>query len=111
MYITDINIHLLVSFTQGLERVALEQCPLNQHIRRLVAEIDPYKCRNIIVHLGVTINTWENLEYQFQHQNPDDLKFMAVLKWKEENKDASFSKLQEALEECDLNRHILCQVQ
>ena len=52
----------------------------------------------------------ENLEYQFQHQSPNDLKFMAVLKWKEENKDASFLQLQKALENCHINKHILCQV-
>ncbi|CAC5391803.1 unnamed protein product [Mytilus coruscus] len=94
----------------GLGRLGLEQCPLDKHILRLVAEIEPYKCRDVIVNLGVTVNTWENLEYQFQHQNPNDLKFMAVLKWKEENKDASFSKLQKALENCHINKHILCQI-
>ncbi|XP_063437419.1 uncharacterized protein LOC134718688 isoform X2 [Mytilus trossulus] len=94
----------------GLGRLELEQCPLDKHIIRLVAEIEPYKCRDVVVNLGVTVNTWENLEYQFQHQNPNDLKFIAVLKWKEGNKDASFSQLQEALENCNINKHILCQI-
>ncbi|XP_071140776.1 uncharacterized protein [Mytilus edulis] len=94
----------------GLGRLELEQCPLDKHIIRLVAEIEPYKCRDVVVNLGVTVNTWENLEYQCQHQNPNDLKFMAVFKWKEENKDASFLQLQKALENCHINKHILCQI-
>lgn len=94
----------------GLGRLELEQCPLNRHIRRLVAEISPYKCRELAIHLGVTVNSWENLEYQFQHQNPDDIKFMALYGWKEAHKSASFSDLSKALTDCDISDHLLCKV-
>ncbi|XP_052075970.1 uncharacterized protein LOC127714062 [Mytilus californianus] len=91
----------------GLGRMALEQCPSDKHLRRMVGELSPGKCRELAIEFGLKVHEWENFETQFQHQISDDFKFAAVQSCREKSRDFTFSTLDRVLEKLELSRHLL----
>ncbi|XP_052098000.1 uncharacterized protein LOC127732856 [Mytilus californianus] len=98
------------SSCKGLGKLEREQCPLPQHIRRLAALLPLVECREIAILLGFQVEEWNDLEYRFQHQPPNDLKFMALWSCTIKNKHFSFEGLINLLEKKGRGAHILCQV-
>ncbi|XP_071155165.1 uncharacterized protein [Mytilus edulis] len=94
----------------GPGNLEFEQFPSDQHLRRLVAELSINICRELAIHLGIEVHVWEDLEYQFQHGNTDNIKFMALWKWKQRDKTACIGDLIQALEKCNISIHNMCQV-
>ncbi|OPL33067.1 serine pats1 threonine-protein kinase, partial [Mytilus galloprovincialis] len=95
---------------RGLGRMALERCPSDKHLRRLVAEFSPGKCRELAIELGLSVNEWENFEYQFQFQIPDDLKLVAIRSCREKSRNFTFHMIVRVLEKLELSHHLLCKV-
>ncbi|XP_076071515.1 uncharacterized protein LOC143042893 [Mytilus galloprovincialis] len=98
------------SSCKGLGKLEREQCPLPQHIRRLAALLSLVECREIAMLLGFQVEEWNDLEYQFQHQPPNDLKFMALWSCIIKKKSFSFGGLISLLEKKGRAAHLLCQV-
>lgn len=96
--------------SSGLGKLEREQCPLPQHIRRLAALLSLVECREIAILLGFQVEEWNDLEYQFQHQPPNDLKFMALWSCIIKKKSFSFGGLISLLEKKGRAAHLLCQV-
>ncbi|VDI74649.1 Hypothetical predicted protein [Mytilus galloprovincialis] len=94
----------------GLGRMALERSPSDKHLRRLVGEFSPGKCRELAIELGLSVHEWENFEYQFQFQIPDDLKFVAIRSCREKSRNFTFRMLVRVLEKLELSQHLLCKV-
>ncbi|XP_052076240.1 uncharacterized protein LOC127714238 [Mytilus californianus] len=95
---------------KGLGTMSLEQCPSDKHLRRLVGELSPGKCRELAIELGLKVHEWENFETQFQNQISDDFKFVAVQSCTEKSRDFTFSTLVRVLEILELTSHLLCKV-
>ena len=72
--------------------------------------LNVYTCRELAIYLGLETKVWEDLEYKFQHGNEDNIKFMAVWKWKQKTPKPSFQHLSDALKQCNYNIHCICQV-
>ncbi|CAG2198991.1 unnamed protein product [Mytilus edulis] len=98
------------SQTRGLGKVEREQCPLPHHIRRLAAQLSPEECRQVTICLGLKVEQWYDLEYQFQHQPSNDLKFMALWSSTIRSRHLCFNDLKNVLDNIGLNPHLLCQV-
>lgn len=94
----------------GLGTMTQEQCPSDKHLRRLVKELSPGKCRELAIELGLEVHEWENFETQFQHQISDDFKFVAVQSCTEKSGNFTFHMLVCALEKLKLSHHLLCKV-
>lgn len=90
--------------------MALERSPSDKHLRRLVGEFSPGKCRELAIELGLSVHEWENFEYQFQFQIPDDLKFVAIRSCREKSRNFTFRMLVRVLEKLELSQHLLCKV-
>ncbi|XP_076090552.1 uncharacterized protein LOC143062692 isoform X3 [Mytilus galloprovincialis] len=94
----------------GPGKLEIEQFPSDQHLRRLVTELNINTCRELAISLGMKVHIWEDLEYQFQHDNIDNIKFMALWKWKQKHKTACIGDLIQGLKKCNTNIHTICQV-
>ena len=97
-------------YCAGPGQLEMLQYPTDQHIRRIVSELNMITCRKLAVHLGVKTNTLNDLEYQFQHDNVNNIKFMVILKWKEKTLKPSIKHLHDALQKCEYSIHCICQV-
>ncbi|CAC5380440.1 unnamed protein product [Mytilus coruscus] len=98
------------SSCKGLGRLERGQHPFQHHIGRLATQLSLDDCREIVIMLGSSAQEWNDLEYQFQHQPPNDLKFTAL--WSSTTKIDffTFGSLQKVLKKRDLSKHLLCQV-
>lgn len=94
----------------GLGKLEKEQSPLPQHIRRIASQISPEKCHDTALELGLSESEWNDLEYQFQHQPPNDLKFTALWSCMIKRRHVTFDRLKDALKNSELSEHLLCQV-
>ncbi|CAC5403694.1 unnamed protein product [Mytilus coruscus] len=106
----DVDEMKWIYFEKGLGTMTLEQCPSDKHLRRLVGELSPGKCRELAIELGLKVHEWENFETQFQHQISDDFKFVAVQSCTEKSRDLTFGTLVRVLEKLELTSHLLCKV-
>ncbi|VDI16453.1 Hypothetical predicted protein [Mytilus galloprovincialis] len=102
--------NICVSSCAGLGKLEKEQSPLPQHIRRIASQISPEKCHDIALELGLSESEWNDLDYQFQHQPPNDLKFMALWSCMLKRRHITFDILKDALKNSELSEHLLCQV-
>ncbi|VDI71687.1 Hypothetical predicted protein [Mytilus galloprovincialis] len=102
--------NICVSSCPGLGKLEKEQSPLPQHIRRIASQISPEKCHDIALKLGLPESEWNDLEYQFQHQPPNDLKFMALWSCMLKRRHVTFDRLKDVLKNSELSGHLLCQV-
>lgn len=66
--------------------------------------------RNLFIHLGFTLDEREQIEYQFQQQNPVNMMLTALIRWKEKQQTPIFGLLLKSLNECGEDVHKLCQV-
>lgn len=60
--------------------------------------------------VGLSDLEWNDLESDFQHQPPNDLKFVALWSRTIKNKKLSFDGLKNTLEKVGLKSHLLCGV-
>lgn len=97
-------------YATGPGKLEVEQYPSDQHLRRLVTELNINTCRELAISLGMKVHIWEDLEYQFQHDNIDNIKFMALWKWKQKHKTACIGDLIQGLKKCNTSIHNICQV-
>ncbi|XP_071124203.1 uncharacterized protein [Mytilus edulis] len=98
------------SSCKGLGTLERDLHPLQHHISRLATQLSMDDCREIFVMLGSSALEWGDIEYQFQHQLPNDIKFTALWSTTRKQQDFTFDSLQKVLEERGLSKHLLCQV-
>ena len=94
----------------GPGQLEMKQCPSDQHLRRIVCMLNVNQCRDLAIYLGLETTDWEDIEYRFQNDNVNNIKFMAVWIWKQKTRKPSFQHLCDAFKECNHNIHCICQV-
>ncbi|CAC5404693.1 unnamed protein product [Mytilus coruscus] len=97
----------------GLDETVLTMSPSEQHLSRLAYQLNIQSCRELIIHLGIQLNDWEDIEYSYTRM-PLIIKIMALNFWKTKNivgrPKKSFNNLLDALEAVGDKRHLLCKV-
>ena len=83
---------------------------MDKHLRRLAAELTVWNCTEVTIELGISSKELDTLEYQYNHKNPDDLKFSALKRWVDKTSNASFEELKKAVVKSGGNEHMLCRV-
>ena len=102
-----------VIFNAGLRPEELESEPKDKHLFRLANLIDINECTRFFEKLGLSSNTWNNMESQYRHA-PTASKFFALYQWKGQKKKKdlkqSFQELSHALSAGGYTVHLLCKV-
>ncbi|XP_052079906.1 uncharacterized protein LOC127718044 isoform X2 [Mytilus californianus] len=94
----------------GLDKMKVQLCPEEKHLRRLVAGLTNDICRELFISLEMETSIWDDVRQQFNHLHPDDSKFTSLIRWKEGRRNPTFQDIVDALEKCNLDKHLLCQV-
>lgn len=101
------------TFILGLESDALALHPNDKHLVRLAEQIGISVFDQFIIHLGLTREEWENIEYQYIRNGPLGVQLMALYEYKrKKQKILQTLCLQDLLDALtEIGRpHSLCQV-
>lgn len=98
---------LIMTNVSGLGELELGQCPTDQHIGRLVFGLTLEVVRELILHLDMTYQKWDELKYNYPCSG--DLKYFALWEWKQKAKDSTFRALKDALPKVGEDHHKLCE--
>ena len=102
-----------VIFNAGLRPEELGSEPKDKHLFRLANLIDINECTRFFEKLGLSSNTWNNMESQYRHA-PTASKFFALYQWKGQKKKKdlkqSLQELSHALSAGGYTVHLLCKV-
>ncbi|CAG2252861.1 unnamed protein product [Mytilus edulis] len=83
------------SHCQGLEKTALTMSPSEQHLSRLANQLDINSCRELMIHLGLQLNDWNDIDYSYTRM-PLVIKIMALNFWRTKTiRDIAEIRLQE----------------
>ena len=97
----------------GLSEQELALHPEDKHCFRLANLISTDKFPKFVGKLGLPENTWDYIQ-DTNITNSKDMVFLALCAWKyhtyRNGACSSFKELSEALDEEDLNHHVLCKV-
>ncbi|CAC5387365.1 unnamed protein product [Mytilus coruscus] len=101
------------SHCQGLGKTALKMSPSEQHLSRLAYHLDINSCRELMIHLGLQLNDWNDIDYSYTRM-PLVIKIMAFNFWRTKTirgkPTKSFNDLLDALKAVGDERHLLCKV-
>lgn len=86
----------------------LDQCPSDQHIGRLVFGLNVEVVRQLFINLDMQAYQWDGLQYEYTCSG--NLKFFALWKWKQKEKNSTFRHLAHALNTVSTDQHKLCEV-
>ena len=105
-------IYLICLLTAGTKDLTL--CPSDQHLVRLAGLVQFDKFYELVIHLGLSNVSWNNIVDQYRGYDRKVVNFMALCEWRQQKyKDmetTSFKDLSVALTAIDHHRHVLCQV-
>ncbi|XP_052059249.1 uncharacterized protein LOC127711894 [Mytilus californianus] len=97
----------------GLGNTALTMSPSEQHLSRLAYHLDINSCREVMIHLGLQLNDWNDIDYSYTRM-PLVIKIMAFNFWRTKSirgkPTKSFHDLLDALKAVGDERHLLCKV-
>jgi hypothetical protein len=99
------NFHIIIS---GLSEDALGQKPSNSEILRFSGQFDTDMIRELVIHLGISVNEWEEMREDHPYSIAV-VKFLILIKWTE-RKTGIFRDLTEAVTAMGVTTHKLCQV-
>ena len=107
-------VYLICLLTQGLDTQDLTLRPTDQHLVRLAGLVSVDSFYKLVIHLGLSDISWNNILVQYQGYDQKVVNFVALFKWRQQKyKDMEttlFKDLSDALTEVDYNQHVLCQV-
>jgi hypothetical protein len=86
----------------------LRQKPSDSEILRFSDQFDTDKMRELVIHLGITVNEWNNMREDHSYSIAV-VKFLILIKWRE-RKNGNFRFLTEAVTAMGVTTHKLCQV-
>jgi len=89
-------------------------CPTDQHLVRLAGLVQFDKFYELVIHLGLSNVSWNNILEQYRGYDLKVVNFVTLCEWRQQKyKDmetTSFKDLSDALTAIDHHRHVLCQV-
>jgi len=114
IYILSPLLYLICLLSAGLDTKDLTLCPTDQHLVRLAALV-PYDIfYDLVIHLGLSDLSWNNIKEQYRGYDIKVVNFVALCDWRQQKKKkmkkTSFKDLSDALTKVDYNQHVLCQV-
>ena len=72
--------------TAGLDTKDLTLCPTDQHFVRLAALVPHKKFDELVIHLGLSILSWNNILEQYQGYDTKVVNFVALCEWRQQKK-------------------------
>jgi len=113
IFILSPLLYLICLLTAGLDTKDLTLCPTDQHLVRLAVPVPYDEFHNLVIHLGLSETTWNNILRQYQGY-PIVANFVALCECRQQKtktmKKLSFKDLYDALGDAHYNQHVLCQV-
>ena len=117
-FIFDIYIispfNLICLLSAGIDTNDLTVCPTDQHLVRLAALVPHGIFYELVIHLGLSSLSWNNIIEQYRGYDVKVVNFVALWDWRQQKKKkmkkTSFKDLSDALTKVDYNQHVLCQV-
>ena len=98
----------------GLDKKDLELCPTDKHLVRLAGLVQFDIFYELVIHLGLSNMSWNNILEQYRGYDLKVMKFVALCEWRQqkykEMEMTSFKDLSDALTTINHHRHVLCQV-
>ena len=114
IFVLSSLLYLKYLLTAGLDTKDLRLCPTDQHLVRLAGLVQFDKFYELVIHLGLSNVSWNNIVDQYRGYDRKVVNFMALCEWRQQKyKDmetTSFKDLSVALTAIDHHRHVLCQV-
>ena len=114
VYLLPPIVYLICLLTAGLDTHDLILRPTDQHLVRLAGLISVDTFYKLVMHLGLSDISWNNILVQYQGYDQKVVNFVALCEWRQQKcKDMEttlFKDLSDALTEVDYNQHVLCQV-
>ena len=114
IYILSPLLYLIYLLTAGLDTKDLGLRPTDQHLVRLAGLVPYHRFYELVIHLGLSNMSWENILEQYRGYDQTIVNFVALCKWRQQkNKEmetTSFKDLSDALTAINHHRHVLCQV-
>ena len=105
---------MICLLTTGFDTNDLTLCPTDQHLARLAALVPYAKFSELVIHLGLSNASWQNITDRYRAYDLKDVNFVALCEWRQQKnkkmKKTSFKDLFDALIKLDYNQHVLCQV-
>ena len=86
----------------------MRQKPSDSEILRFSDQFDTDKMRELVIHLGISVNEWNNMREDHSYSIAV-VKFLILIKWRE-RKNGNFRVLTEAVTAMGVTTHKLCQV-
>jgi hypothetical protein len=106
--------YLICLLTAGLDTQDLTLHPTDQHLVRLAGLISVDAFYKLVIHLGLSDISWNNILVQYQGYDQKVVNFVALCEWRQQKyknmETTLFKDLSDALTEVDYNQHVLCQV-
>ena len=88
--------------------------PTDQHLVRLAGLVAGAKFHELVIHLGLSNISWENISTKYQEYDQTVVNFLALCKWRQQKNTGmdttSFKDLSVALTAINHHTHVLCQV-
>ena len=107
-------VYLICLLTPGLVTQDLILRPTDQHLVRLAGLVSVDTFYKLVIHLGLSDISWNNILVQYQGYDQKVVNFVALFEWRQQKyKDMEttlFKDFSDALTEVDYNQHVLCQV-
>ena len=100
--------------TAGLDTKDLRLCPTDQHLVRLAGLVQFDKLYELVIHLGLSDVSWNNILEQYRGYDLKVVNFVVLCEWRQqkykEMEMMSFKDLSDALTAINHHGHVLCQV-
>ena len=107
-------LYLICLLTAGLDTNDLTLCPTDQHLVRLAGLVPYGKFDELVIHLGLSNLSWNNILEQYRGYDVRVVNFVSLCEWRQQKKKKmkkiSFKDLSDAFTKVDYHQHVLCQV-
>ncbi|XP_063427756.1 uncharacterized protein LOC134711219 [Mytilus trossulus] len=99
---------------KGLTDDELRAEPSDKHLVRLGCHIGINLFREYFIYLGMEVEEWEDINFQYVGHSPKGIKSVALMQWKNsmllKSKDPTLKDLRDALKNVELDSHLICQI-
>lgn len=98
----------------GIDTPELKTVPSNKHLVRLASLFGISTFGEFIIHLGLDVHEYKNIQNQYESNGVQSIMFMALAKWMKDIraklKRPYFKHIRDTLLEVNMDHHFLCQV-
>ena len=114
IFIVSPLLYLICLLTAGFDPNDLTLRPTDQHLVRLAGLVPHHKFDDLVIHLGLSKDSCDNIKDQYREYGLKAVNFVALCEWRHQQtkkmKKTSFKDLSDALIKVGYNQHVLCQV-